>query len=160
MARIIMIACVDNNLGIGDKDGNLLYCIPSDLRHFKEETTGNIVVMGRRTFESFDKPLVNRDNYVLTRRRNFSPEGVTVLNNYHDVNELTKKGDVYIIGGGEVYEQYIEYADILIITHVDATNDNTTTFFPCINEYAWTIYKEKELNDEDYDAVVRWYRRT
>ena len=155
-----MIACVDRRSGIGDKDGKLLYCIPDDLRHFKKETEGNIVVMGRRTFESLGKPLTNRDNYVLTRSRNFSPEGVTILNNYHDVSGLVIKGDIYIIGGGEIYEQYMEYADELIITHVDATNDNATTFFPSINEYAWTVFKEKQLDDEDYNAVVKWYKRT
>lgn len=154
-----MIACVDNDLGIGDSEGNLLFHIPEDLKHFRKETEGNIVVMGRKTFESFGKPLKNRDNYVLTSNKGFLYEGVTTLNSKEDVLSLTDKGDVFIIGGGEIYKEFIDYADMLIITHVDATSDKAVAFFPKFVEWNWEVRKEKRLHDDSYEVIVKWYRK-
>lgn len=154
-----MIACVDMNGGLGDSKGNLLFKIPEDLKHFKKETEGNIVVMGRKTFESLRKPLKNRDNYILTTNKTLPGEGVTLLHSKEEALSLVDQGNVFIIGGGQVYKEFMGHADMLIITYVNAINNKAITFFPEIDKQEWEITKECPLSDNVYDAKVKWYKR-
>ena len=128
-----LIAAVDKNWGIG-KDGGLLTSIPQDMKFFREMTTGNVVVMGRKTLESFPggKPLKNRVNIVLTRDPSFSREGCIIV---HDTDELKKAlhpypdQSVFVIGGEAIYRLLLNECDTAYLTKIDHVFD-ADAFFP------------------------------
>lgn len=138
---ITMIACTDINDGIGDAEGNLLFKIPLDLAHFKSITSGKIVVMGRKTWDSLPKrPLPKRKNYVVTTDKSFTVKGATkVINSIEEIVELGKHHDIYIIGGGEIYQQMMPYADRLIMTHVHTISNKAEVFFPKYDAKEWKM---------------------
>lgn len=140
---ITLIACTDINDGIGTIDNELLFDFPKDKKHFQSVTSNKIVVMGRKTWESLpQKPLRKRKNYVLTSDPNFKAEGAKILRTIDEIVKLAKGRDVYIIGGGEVYNQTIKYADRLIITHVHHIHEDARVFFPAFNDVkTWKIQK-------------------
>ena len=155
----IIVAKADNNV-IGSKN-DLPWYLPADLKHFKNVTLGHAVVMGRNTFQSIldrlHKPLPGRENIVLTRDNAFAYEGVRVIHNVDDINQLD---EVFIIGGAEVYKQTIDLADTLYVTEVHAAIDGDVVF-PDIDD-AWTEssrehHKSDEKNQYDYDFVT--YKR-
>lgn len=143
---IIMIALTDVESGIGDGDGHLLFQIPKDLKRFKEITTNQHVVMGRKTWDSLPvKPLPKRKNYILTSDPEYKVAGRTkILHSVQDVLDLAKGRDVYIIGGGEVYAQFMPFADKLLITHVHDTHLGAQVFFPAIEVREWKLVKVEE----------------
>lgn len=138
---LIMIACIDMNDGIGNAFGDLLFELPRDMARFKSITTGKHVVMGRRTWDSLPvKPLPKRKNYVLTRDESFEIEGKTkVLHSTDEVLQLSKSKDVYIIGGGEIYKEFMPYADKLILTYVHSVNPTARVFFPEFKLDDWQV---------------------
>jgi dihydrofolate reductase len=137
---ITLIAVTDMNLGIADGNGNLLFDLPKDMKHFKSVTGGKIVVMGRKTWDSLpNKPLPKRKNYVLSRDVSFNPEGATIIDSIDKVVELGKGHDVFVIGGGEIYEQLLPYADRIMMTHVHVVDANAQVFFPDYNHKEWKI---------------------
>jgi dihydrofolate reductase len=148
---IILVACTDIGMGIGDSEGSLLFDLPKDMAHFKSVTTGKHVVMGRKTWDSLPvKPLPKRKNYVLTNSESFEVQGKTkVLHSIDEVIQMSKSKDVYVIGGGEIYKQLIEHADRLIITHVHTVNFNARVFFPEISFADWKLVKVKENKADD-----------
>lgn len=119
-----IIACADKNWGIG-YGGSLLFHIPGDLKRFKEMTLGKTVVMGRKTLESLpgSEPLPNRTNIVLSRDKNFKIPNVTVINS---INDFLKKydaendGNIFVIGGEQIYKELLPYCKYAYITRVDA----------------------------------------
>ncbi|MCD8391102.1 MAG: dihydrofolate reductase [Firmicutes bacterium] len=122
-----LIAAVDENWGIG-KDGKLLFSIKQDMRFFRDTTIGHVVVMGRKTLDSFPggRALKDRVNIALTRDGKFTRENVTVCNSTNAVlDELKKLGrdDVFIIGGAEIYKQFLPYCEKAYITKVAAKKD-------------------------------------
>lgn len=135
---IKMIVATDMNNGIGDADGNLLYNLPKDLRYFKSITSKKHVVMGRKTWESLPvKPLPKRKNYVLTMNEDYVAEGATVLHHVDEVHELAKENDVFIIGGAEIYYQFIDDADELYVTHVHHLHSEAKAHFPDFGYKDW-----------------------
>ena len=143
-----MIAAVDENWGIG-KNGQLLVSIPNDMKFFRETTSGKVVVMGRKTLESFPgkKPLKNRVNIVLTRDESYSAEGAVIV---HSIDELKKEiekydpDDVYCIGGSKVYAQLLGLADLIYITKIDHAYD-ADAYFPNLDESdEWKVFKTSE----------------
>ena len=128
-----LIAAVDNNWAIG-KNNQLLVRIPMDQKFFREMTTGKVVVMGRKTLESFpnSRPLKNRTNIVLTHNPSYEVEGAVVV---HSLDELHKElekynsEDIYIIGGQKIYEQLVDECDVAHITKVDFEYD-ADAYFP------------------------------
>ena len=143
-----LIVAVDENWAIG-KDNKLLVSIPSDMKFFRETTTGKVVVMGRKTLESFPNglPLKNRTNIVLTRNRDYQVKDAIVV---HSVPELLVKldkyssEDVYVIGGDSVYQELLPYCDVAHVTkinHVYAAD----YWFPNLDETGeWEITGESE----------------
>lgn len=132
--KIKLIAAVDLRFGIG-KDGSLLFKIPEDLRLFKQLTTGNIVLMGRKTFESIGCiPLTDRINIVISSAKKYENEDVINFDNYKTAIEYCKQifsdKDLYIIGGGKIYEQGIKYADEIILTRYNKMYEDADTYFP------------------------------
>lgn len=132
--KIKLIAAVDLRFGIG-KDGSLLFKIPEDLRLFKQLTTGNIVLMGRKTFESIGcKSLSDRINIVIFSAKKYENEGVIAFDNLETAVEYSKQNfsdkDLYVIGGGQVYEECIKYADEIILTKYNKVYEDADTYFP------------------------------
>lgn len=143
-----LIAAVDKNWAIGLKN-KLLVRIPEDQRFFRETTTGKVVVMGRKTLESFPNglPLKNRTNIVLTKDRNYDAKGAIVV---HSLEELLKKlaeypsQDVYIIGGESIYRQLLPYCDVAHITKIDYAYE-ADSWFPNLDELSeWQIVADSE----------------
>lgn len=125
---IIHVVAIGTNREIG-KDNALLWRLPDDLKQFKVITTGQTVVMGRKTFESIGRPLPNRRNIVVTSDRTFSAEGVDV---WHDLESLKteKTTDFYIIGGATLYEQTLPMTDRFYVTKVDGAFEADTFYSP------------------------------
>ena len=103
-------------------DNQLLWHLPKDLKHFKELTSGHPIIMGRKTYESIGKPLPNRTNIVISRKNDWFEEGILIVGSIKEALKFAKKIDenVFIIGGGTIYEQTIDLADQLEVTLVDA----------------------------------------
>lgn len=162
---ITLIAMVDMADGIGDDKGNLLFNIPRDSAHFKRVTSGKKVVMGRKTWDYLPKkPLRNRENYVVTRNKDFKANGATVLHSVKDVLEIAENDEVFVIGGGDIYKELIPYADKLIITHVHAFNFNAKIFFPDFSAKDWkidieTMEKHEEENGRPSFTFATYERR-
>ena len=126
---IKMIAAISNELAIG-KNNKLLWHIPEDLQWIKSETSDQIVVMGSKTWESLPfRPLPNRRSLVLSRDPNAVFEGAETAS-FEQVIELSKDNDVIIIGGGEIYRLFINYAELLLITRVNISVPDADSFFP------------------------------
>lgn len=140
------------NDGIADGDGNLLFNLPKDMRHFKSITSRKHVVMGRKTWESLPvKPLPKRRNYVLTMNEEYVAEGATLLHSTDEVFELAKTKDVYIIGGGEIYYQFIDDADEILMTHVHTIDLNAKIHFPDFGAKEWQIVDTPIKHEADKD---------
>jgi dihydrofolate reductase len=143
----IIVAAGENN-AIG-KDNSLIWHLSDDLKRFKSLTSGHHIIMGRKTFESFPKPLPNRTHIVITRQTDYKvPSGIIVVNSLYDAMDAAKNDkQPFIIGGGEIYKQSIALADKLEITRVHSTFEDADTFFPEIDTTKW-----KEVNRTTHDA--------
>ncbi len=139
---IITIAAVAQNNALG-KDNDLLWHLPDDFKRFKSLTTGHYIIMGRKTFESFPKPLPNRTHIIITRQKEYSvPDNCFVASSLTQAIEMCPKNeDIYIIGGGEIYKQSMDFADKLEITKVHQSFD-ADTFFPEIDDNKWKLHEE------------------
>ena len=149
----LIVAMDENNL-IG-KDNYMPWDIPEDLKVFKEITTNNIVIMGRKTFQSIGRALPNRINLVLTRDNNFSSDNIEVFTSPHKAlekaislqKELNKK--IFIIGGKTIYEYFLPQIDELHISHIKGSFSGDT-HFPEITLSNFTLIKEVKFNDFTY----------
>ncbi|RZL03802.1 MAG: dihydrofolate reductase, partial [Pedobacter sp.] len=115
----IVVAIAENN-AIG-RNNQLLWHLPADLKHFKQITTGNAIVMGRKTFESIGKALPNRKNIVITRQQIDFPEGVLTANSIEEAISLADENEMFIIGGAEIYRSILPKADRIFLTTVHET---------------------------------------
>ena len=149
----LIVAAAENN-AIG-KNNQLLWHLPNDLKFFKNSTWGMPVIMGRKTFESVNKPLPGRFNIVITRQADWKAEGVTVVS---DLNDAIKKAaetncrEAFIIGGGEIYRQALAIAAKIYLTRVHASPD-ADTFFSAIDENEWQLISRQEFAADDKHAV-------
>lgn len=135
-----LIACIDMNNGIGNKNNDLLFNLPKDKQFFKSVTSGKHVVMGRKTWDSLPiKPLPKRKNYVLTHNESFAPDGAKVIHSMEEALNLARSREVFIIGGGEVYKQFMPYADKLILTQVHTIDFSARVFFPEFTPEEWKL---------------------
>ena len=155
----IVVAMSAHNRGIGKND-KLLWHIPDDLRHFKRLTLGHPVIMGRKTFDSIveylGSSLPDRTNIVISRNKNYHPEGAVT---YHSLNEALEKAskldpeEIFIGGGAQLYEQTLPCADKLYLTLVDATPE-ADTFFPDYSVFSKKVFEEShEHNGLHYTWV-------
>lgn len=146
-----IVAMAENN-AIG-KDNDLPWRLPDDLKFFKRTTSGKPVMMGRKTFESLGKPLVNRLNIVISSKKDLKlPEGVLLYHNIEDAIERMKQEgseEAFVIGGGKIYEQTMPMLNRIYITRVHTTIDDAHTFFPELNKSNWELtWKEDHPKDE------------
>ena len=143
-----IIVAVDKNWAIG-KDNKLLVSIPADMKMFRQETTGKVVVMGRKTLESFPGglPLKNRTNIVLTGNKDFKVKDAIVVHTMEELLEEIKKypsDQVYCIGGDSVYKQLLPYCDTAHITKIDFVYE-ADLYFPNLDEIPeWEITARSE----------------
>lgn len=163
MNTISMIAAVAENNALG-KDNGLLWHLPDDFKYFKKRTSGHKIIMGRKTFESFPKPLPNRVHIVITRDPNYQIpySDCIVVHSFEKAMELVKDDSLaFIIGGGEIYRLGLEYADQLEITRVHHSFE-ADTYFPDFDENEWTLIK-KEFHPKDarhaYDFTYLTYTK-
>jgi dihydrofolate reductase len=159
--EITMIAAAGANNELG-KDGDLVWHLPDDFKRFKSLTTGHHIIMGRKTFESFPKPLPNRTHVILTRDKNYKAEGCIIVHDMKTALEATI-GDQnpFIIGGGEIYTLGLEFAQRIELTRVHSSF-NVDTYFPEIDEKKWKVKTsiphladEKHKYSFDYETWVR-----
>ena len=151
---INIIAAVGKNRELGAKN-KLLWHIPADMEHFKTKTEGNVVIMGRKTFESLPKkfrPLPNRINIVVTRDTNYqiNEKNVFVCHSIEDAIEKGKEfnKEVFIIGGAQIYRSALKYTDKLYLTLVDRGYPEADVFFPDYSEF------KKKTFEEDHSWVI------
>ena len=143
---IIMIAAASDNNVIG-KDNDLVWRLPDDFKRFKSLTSGHTIVMGRKTFESLPGILPNRTHIVITRNNNYKLDQCIVERSLVEALITRTDEDVYIIGGGEIYNQGMEIADKIELTRVHGTFEGDI-FFPVIDLKKWKLEKE-EFHDKD-----------
>lgn len=149
MLTLIAAAAENNALG---KDNDLLWHLPDDFKRFKQLTTGHYIIMGRKTFESFPKPLPNRTHVIITRQNKYSAlEGCIVVDSLKKaIAVCPKEEEIFIIGGGEIYKQSLALADKIELTRVHTSLD-ADTFFPEIDLKDWQlVFEEFHPKDEKH----------
>jgi len=149
---ISIISAIGKNNEIGKANG-LLWDLPADMKHFRETTSGHIVIMGQKTFESIGRPLPNRRNIVITLDKNFKMNGVEVVHSPEGLDNLLKSEkpdtEAFIIGGGQIYKLFIDKADKLYVTHVEASFPDADTYFPAIDKDKWKIISEEKHESDE-----------
>lgn len=153
MTTIVVAMGEKNEIGF---ENQLLWHLPKDLKHFKDITSGHPVIMGRKTYESIGKALPNRTNIVVSRKKDWFEEGILIVGSLKEAIKFAKKIDeeVFIIGGGNIYEQTMDIVDKLEVTLVKADLE-ADTFFPKIDVKIWkktneTCHEKDEKNGYDF----------
>lgn len=149
MSKVSIIAAVDKNMAIGYQN-KLLFWLPNDLKRFKALTTGNTIIMGRKTFESLPKgALPNRRNVVLSSNSKTQCPGAEVFPSLEAALESCMEDEhVFIIGGASVYQQALPFADELCLTEIDSTASEADAYFPEISPTIW-YEKSRETHPAD-----------
>lgn len=158
---IIMIAAASENNALG-KNNELVWHLPNDFKRFKNLTSGHHIIMGRKTFESFPKPLPNRTHIVISHQENYNPEGCIVVNSMEKALEKCPSNEaIFIIGGGEIYNLGLPFSDKIELTRVHHTFE-ADAFFPEIDPRDWELINsefqskdDKHLFDYSYQTYVR-----
>lgn len=156
-----LIVAVDSNWAIGYKN-DLLVRIPADQRFFRETTTGKVVIMGRKTLESFPQkqPLKNRTNIVITKDMNYTVKDAIVVHSIEEAIEQVKdvpSEDVYVIGGATIYEQMLPYCKVAHVTKIDFEYQADTHFPNLDKDPEWKLVADSE--EQTYYDLVYYYNR-
>lgn len=153
---IKIIAVVGKNLELG-KNGDLIWHLPNDLKFFKAQTLGHPVAMGKNTFNSLPKMLPGREHYVITDDDDFN-KPTDAVDIFYDFNlfvtkckEVAANEDIYIIGGASIYKQFIDIADELILTEVEAADSTADVYFP---EFDKSKYKKQIIGCNSDEKLV------
>ncbi|WEK69409.1 MAG: dihydrofolate reductase [Candidatus Chryseobacterium colombiense] len=160
MTTIVVAMGEKNEIGF---ENQLLWHLPKDLKHFKDLTSGHPVIMGRKTYESIGKPLPNRTNIVVSRQKDWFEEGILIVGSIKEAVKFAKKIDeeVFIIGGGNIYEQTMDVTDKLEVTLVKA-DLQADTYFPKIDPKVWRkvdeVCHEKDEKNQ-YDFCFQTYEK-
>jgi dihydrofolate reductase len=160
MITIIAAAGLQNELG---KDNQIIWHLPDDFKRFKTITSGHYIIMGRKTFESFPKPLPNRTHVVITRNKDYQvPDGCLVVTSIEKAIAVCPSNEtIFIIGGGEIYKQSMQIADVIELTRVHGSFD-ADAFFPEIDDDNWKLIQsdfhpkdEKHAYDFTFETFVK-----
>ncbi|MBM0046722.1 dihydrofolate reductase [Anaerococcus sp. mt242] len=145
-----IILAVDENWGIG-KDNEMLFHIKKDLKHFKDITTKNIVIMGRNTYESMGQSLPDRENIILSKNPDFKAENAKIFQNPDQVLNYIKdsKKEVFVIGGAKIVEIFLPYCNQAIITKIKAKKDADTYLHNFDQDPDFEIIKESQIYEEN-----------
>lgn len=156
-----LILAVDKNWAIG-RDNQMLYDLKKDLKHFKETTTGGLVIMGRKTFDSMGAALPNRENIILSRDKNLKRDGALVFN---DIDKLISYAEnspkeAFVIGGAEICELFLPQIDEAIITKIDAETKADTYLHNFDKDPNFEIIEEsKTIKDKGINIKFVIYKR-
>lgn len=153
--KIAMVVAASANNAIG-KNNRLLWHLPNDLKFFKNTTWGFPVIMGRKTFEAVNKPLPGRTNIVITRKPEWKAEGTLNALDLEDAirkASATNSRQIFIIGGGEIYEQSMHLADTIYLTRVQVVLEGDT-FFPAIDESVWELVSNEDFQADEKHAYA------
>lgn len=147
MTTITLIAAAGQNNALG-KDNQLVWHLPDDFKRFKKLTTGHHIIMGRKTFETFPRPLPNRIHIVLTRQKDYKVQGAIVVNSIEEAFAQVKNDpQPFVIGGGEIYKLALDKADKIELTRVHADFE-ADAFFPELDLDKW-ILKDSVRHEKD-----------
>ena len=152
-----LIVAYGKNRVIGNK-GCIPWRIKGEQRRFKELTTGNVVVMGRRSYEEIGRPLPNRMTYVVSRTKNFDQEGVKTVSSIQEAIDIAGDKNVYISGGAGIYKEAMPYVEKMYITEVDLEPEGDT-FFPEFNEEDFIREVDEEIDGEIPYKYVTYTRK-
>lgn len=159
MAKLIIIAAIGKNRELG-KDNGLIWRFKEDMKFFKENTIGHKIVMGYNTFKSLPRLLPERSHIVLTHQ-DLNIEGVKVFNDFESLVTYLKSldEDVYVIGGSSIYKLFIDIADELILTEIEAEEEYADAYFPEFNQedFDKSVIRDNEENEIKFSFVK--YRR-
>ena len=145
MISLIVARSKNNVIG---KDGNIPWKIKGEQKQFKELTTNNIVIMGRKSYEEIGHPLPNRFNIVVSSTVNYEAENLITVKTLKEALEYTNGKDIYVAGGYGIFKEAIPYVDKMYITEVDMEVENGDVFFPEFNEEEFDIESGEILGDE------------
>lgn len=149
-----MVAMSENNvIGLNNE---MPWYLPDELAYFKKVTTGHAIIMGRKTFDSIGRPLPNRENIVVTRQKDYQPEGVTVVNDVVSYLEENQNKDLFIIGGAEIFHLTFPYLDTLYITEIEHEFEGDT-FFPAFSKEDWKIKSVSDLQIDEKSKIKYKY---
>lgn len=160
---ISLLVAMGKNHVIGFEN-DMPWHLPEDLKYFKEKTTGHTIIMGRKTYDSIGRVLPNRRNVVLTRQKLDFPKEVEVIRDIKQIYQWNKANpdqELFVIGGGNLYNQVLPYADRMYITEIDE-NFEGDTFFPTFEANEWTLtskVKGERNNDNPYEYYFLQYDR-
>lgn len=146
---VSMIAAIGKNRELG-KNNDLIWHFKEDMKFFRETTTGNTVIMGRKTFESLPHALPNRQNIVITSNADYAADGAEVATGIREALKKAKNDNVFIIGGGKIYAEFLSVADKLYLTEIDSECYEADTFFP---EFDKLLYTAEKLTDFTVDGI-------
>ena len=146
---VSMIAAVGKNLELG-KNNDLIWHFKEDMKFFKDTTMGHTVVMGRKTFESLPKALPGRKNIVISSNAEYQAQGATVVTSVEEALQIADNEEIFVIGGGKIYAEFLPYADKLYLTEINAECEDADTYFPQFNKYE---YIKEIINYYDIDGV-------
>ncbi|GAB4221762.1 MAG: dihydrofolate reductase [Francisella sp.] len=158
---ISLIVAYDKNYGIG-KNNNLAWRLPEDLKIFKKITKNNYIVMGRKTFESIGQPLPNRKNIILTKNKDYKQDKCIIIHDAQDILNFAKTKphyEIFIIGGEQIYKEFIQHADRLYITEVNTEIKNPDAFFPKwdksqFKRIGFKLFEKDDKNEFDFTFSV------
>lgn len=153
---ITLIVAIGKNNELG-KENDLVWHLPNDFKRFKKLTTGHHIIMGRKTFESFPKPLPNRVHVVITRNEKYKRKGTIIVHSMKEALQIAKNDtQPFIIGGGEIYSLGIPIADKIELTRVHGSFD-ADTFFPEIQINEWELIKEEHHDIDEHHKYAYTY---
>lgn len=159
--KLITIAAAGKRNELG-KDNKLLWHLPDDFKRFKALTSHHYIIMGRKTFESFPKPLPNRTHVVITRQQNYPANNCIIVKSLDEALQTVQNQErVFVIGGGEIYKQFMPYIDQIELTRVHGEFE-ADTYFPEIDFNEWKLTQEEHHPKDnkhnyafDYETYIR-----
>lgn len=146
---ISMIAAVGKNFELG-KNNDLIWHFKEDMKFFKNTTMGHTVIMGRKTFESLPKALPGRKNIVLSLNLNYTADSAEVISSVEEAVKLSKDSEIFVIGGGKVYELMLAYADKIYLTEIEDECKDADTYFPTFDK---KLYKREVIASYEVDSI-------
>lgn len=155
---VSMIAAMSSNRVIG-RNNQMPWHLPADLKYFMRTTTGHHIIMGRKNFESLQKPLPNRTNIVLTRQEKYDALGAVVVGTLEEALSLARfngEEEAFIIGGAEIYKLAFPLADRLYLTYLDAEVEGDV-YFPEFEKSAWKVTSERVYAADDKNKFDHTY---
>lgn len=150
-----LIVAYSNNRVIGN-EGRIPWRIKGEQKRFKELTTGNVVIMGRRSYEEIGHPLPNRDTIVISNTVKYEAKNCTTVGSLREALELVKDRDAFISGGARLYEEAIDFVDVMYVTHVNAQIEGDT-FFPEFDENLFEKSVEKSVSAKESESFAYDY---